>query len=652
LATYELAFTGRHATLLASLAQTAHRTAAFVLVGPAWLQFQRSQRHCKEGGGARHLLSTSRVLPKTTHQQTTTEAIMTPFLSSQKRCAKHRYPAPLCRRGFEALEARLALSTSYLVHDLVSDQPGFAPITDPSLVNAWGIAIGPVTMWVSSNEKDLSTVYTGDVNGSPFAKNSLEVNIPGGAPTGQVFNTTTSDFVVTDGTNSAKALFIFASESGAVTGWAPTVPPPPPSHDAQPAFQATDGAIYKGIALANDNVRNANFLYLTDFHNNKIDVLDSSFDETTLGGTFTDPNLPSGFAPFNIAAINGKLYVTYAKQDADAEDDVAGRGNGLIDVFTTDGMFEKRLVTRGPLNSPWGMVRAPSNFGDFSNDLLVGNFGDGRINAFNPTTGAFLGTLSSSRNRPLETEGLWGLAFGNGTTAGDTNTLYFAAGPDDESHGLLGKITANAAGTSPVSATLHDGVLTVLGSRGNDSIALSPLQSKINVFAGSQKIGSFDTSSINTIEVFGVRGNDTISVSSRIHITTLLDGGADNDLIFGGGGSNILLGGTGYDLLVGGLRRDILIGGDGHDKLLGDGADDILIGGSTVHDANPVALLQILGEWNSTDSFADRKSKLRNGTGGLPALNASTVIDDHLADLLIGGSGQDWRFDGVHDILA
>ena len=568
-----------------------------------------------------------------------------------KRCGGWRRAAGLRSRGIEVLETRMVLSTSYLVHDLVSDQPGVAPITDPNLVNAWGIAVGPATMWVSSNEKDLSTIYTGDVAGSPFAKNSLEVNIPGGAPSGQVFNSTSSDFVVTDGTNSAKALFIFASESGAVTGWAPTVPPPPPSHDAQPAFQATDDAIYKGIALANDSVRHANLLYLTDFHNNKIDVLDSTFHKTTLGGTFTDPNLPAGFAPFNIAAVNGKLYVTYAKQDADAEDDVAGAGNGFIDVFTTDGVFDHRLVSHGPLDSPWGMAVAPANFGDFSNDLLVGNFGDGRINAFNPSTGAFLGTLSSSKGHPLVTEGLWGLAFGNGTTAGDTNTLFFTAGPGDESHGLLGKITANAPGTSPVSATLHDGVLTVLGSRGDDNISVFPQHNKINVVAGLQQIGSFDANSINTIEIFAVGGNDSISVSPGIHVNTLLDGGAGNDLVFGGSGANILLGGPGNDMLISGLGRNILIGGTGHDTLVGGASDDILIGGSTAHDADPAALLQILGEWNSTDSFSTRVSKLQNGIGSLPILNDSTVTDDNVRDLLFGGPGHDWLFDGAHDIL-
>ena len=362
------------------------------------------------------------------------------------------------------------LSTSYLVHDLVSDQPGVAPITDPHLVNAWGIAVGPVTMWVSANGQNLSTVYTGDVAGSPFEKNSLEVNIPGGSPTGQVFNSTASDFVVSDGTHSGKALFIFASESGAVTGWNPAVPPPPPSTEAQTGFQATDGAVYKGVALAADN--GSNFLYLTDFHNNKIDVLDKNFHLTQLRGSFIDPNLPEGFAPFNIAAINGELYVTFAKQNSEAHDDVAGAGNGFIDVFTTDGAFDKRLASQGHLNSPWGLALAPATFGDFSNDLLVGNFGDGHINVFDATSGTFLGTLSSSPGHPVVTAGLWGLAFGNGSTAGDPSTL--STSPLDQTgklHGLIGKITAMRPGTSPVSATLHDGVLTIDGSRGNDNIS-------------------------------------------------------------------------------------------------------------------------------------------------------------------------------------
>lgn len=563
--------------------------------------------------------------------------------------ARNRSVAGTRPRSFEALEARLVLSTSYLAHDLVSDQPGVAPVTDPNLLNAWGIAVGPVTMWVSSNHHDLSTVYTGDVTGSPFVKNSLEVNIPGGAPTGQVFNTTASDFMVTDGTHTGKSLFIFASESGAVTGWAPAVPPPPPSHDAQPGFQATDGAIYKGIALAADN--GSNFLYLTDFHNGKIDVLDSQFQLTQLGGSFSDPNLPDGFAPFNIAAIDGKLYVTYAKQDADKEDDTAGAGNGFIDVFTTDGDLVQRLVSHGKLNSPWGMAVAPNNFGDFGGDLLVGNFGDGKINAYDSNTGAFRGTLSSSAGHPLVTEGLWGLAFGNGTTAGDTNTLYFTAGPDDESHGLIGKITANAPGTSPVSATLHDGVLTVLGGRGNDAISMLSVLNKIVVFGGSKKIGSFDAGAVDTIEVFGGRGNDTVSIASRIKITTLIDAGMGNDQLFAGGGPTVLVGSTGNDLLFAGSGRDVLIGGGGRDLVKSGGGGDIVIGGSTAHDSDPAALLQILEEWSSDDSFATRKDKLRTGDGGLPILDGTTVFDDGAIDILFARHGQNWVFQGVHDIL-
>ena len=570
-------------------------------------------------------------------------------LRSARRDSVGRFRNRLRSCQIESLEVRCVLSTSYLVHDLVSDQPGVAPITDPQLVNAWGIAVGPQTMWVSSNGKDLSAVYTGDVAGSPFVKNPLEVNIPVGEPTGQVFNNTASDFVVSDGTNTGQALFIFASESGVVSGWSPAVPPPAPSTAAQLGFEASDGAVYKGIALANDTANGQNFLYVADFHNNKIDVLNSSFALTSLGGSFVDPNLPSGFAPFNIAAINGQLYVSYAKQDSDQHDDVAGPGNGFIDVFSTDGDFVKRLVSQGQLNSPWGMVVAPSNFGDFSSDLLVGNFGDGRINAYNPTSGAFLGTLSSSKGHPLVTPGLWGLAFGNGTTAGNTNTLYFAAGPDDESHGLLGKITANAPGTNPVSVTLNNGTLSIDGSRGSDNIIVVTVGHRISVLAGFRQIGSFASASVNSIEVFGSTGNDFILVSPLIKTATLLDGGMGNDQIFGGGGPNILLGGPGNDTLVGGIHRDILIGGDGRDMLIGSAGDDIIIGGSTTYDSDPASLRQIMGEWNSNDSFAVRQDKLRNGTDGLPILDATTVTDDGVRDSIFGRPGHDWIFAGTRD---
>jgi len=562
----------------------------------------------------------------------------------------------------ESLEARQVLSTTYLVHDLVSDQPGVAPITDPNLVNAWGIAVGPVTMWVSSNGKDLSTVYTGDVNGSQFLKNPLEVNIPGGAPTGQVFNSTASDFVVSDGLgHSSQAVFIFASESGNISGWAPNVPPSPPgqppspSTQAQLGFHATDGAIYKGLALAADGT--ANFLYAADFHNNKIDVLDSSFHLVpagTLGGSFTDPHLPAGFAPFNVAEINGQLYVSYAKQDnpADAEDDMAGPGNGVIDVYTNDGVFVKRLVSNGAgskLNSPWGMVVAPATFGDFGGDLLVGNFGDGRIHAYNADTGAFLGTLTGFKNRPVVVDGLWGLAFGNGTTAGDANTLYFAAGPDDEAHGLLGKITANPAGTAPVKAALSGDVVTITGGPDADNIHVRLKQSTNQIIVQDEGVvvGTFDAAAVGTIEIMGLAGNDHIVVGPNIDATVVADGGAGNDKITGTNNRpNILLGGPGNDMLFGGHERDILIGGDGKDQVNGFQGADILIGGSTASDADTEALLQILDEWNSSDSFNTRVMKLSSGS---PKLDSTTVLEDNLVDHLVGGPGQDWFFAGVGD---
>jgi uncharacterized protein (TIGR03118 family) len=376
----------------------------------------------------------------------------------------------------ELLEGRL-VPTAYVTTNLVSDQPGVAPMTDPTLVNAWGIAVGPRSFWVSANGTDLSEVYVGDVAGSPLIA-PFKVAIPGGAPTGQVANLT-NDFVVSDGNTSGPAAFIFASESGAVTGWNPTVPAG--SRVAQPAFQADDGAIYKGIALANNG--SGNFLYLADFHNGKIDVLDSQYDLAHLAGDFTDPHMKPGFAPFNVAAIGNKLYVTYAKQDADAEDDVTGKGLGFVNVFDLNGNFLNRFVNRGRLNAPWAVVQAPpSNFGQFSGDILIGNFGDGRINAYDPVTREFQGVLSSRPGRPIEIDGLWGLAFGNGSTAGDANALYFAAGPDDETHGLFGSIrvapdaTSTGGSTSGFAGVAGDGLGSRVGGT-TQSPAVRPLLS-------------------------------------------------------------------------------------------------------------------------------------------------------------------------------
>jgi Ca2+-binding RTX toxin-like protein len=296
------------------------------------------------------------------------------------------------------------------------------------------------------------------------------------------------------------------------------------------------------------------------------------------------------------------------------------------------------------------MVQATANLGDFSNDLLVGNFGDGRINVYNPSSGQFLGTLKTN-GQPITIDGLWGLAFGNGHTAGDTNTLYYAAGPNGEADGLFGKITANAPGTSAVSAVLIGHELNITGGRDRDDIQVRlGAHRRIIVEAGNKQIGSFDAASVNLIHVQGFAGNDSIQVSPAIKIKTILDGGAGNDSVRAGGGPGVVLGGSGDDSLFGGPGRELLIGGTGKDTLHGNAGSDILIGGETTHDGSTADLLAILAEWNSSDSYATRIDKLTNGTGGLPALNSTTVIDDGVTDHLFGGPGQDWFFKGAHDI--
>jgi uncharacterized protein (TIGR03118 family) len=250
---------------------------------------------------------------------------------------------------------------------------------------------------------------------------------------------------VNNGVGSPSAApFIFASEDGTISAFkgAPivTVVPNPQA--------AAHGAIYKGLAI--DSATAGQLLYATDFHNGKVDVFDTSFQLVTLSGNFTDPNLPAGFAPFGIQNIGGTLYVTYALQDEDAEDDVAGPGNGFVDAYDLNGNLIQRVASAGELNSPWGLALAPEGFGRFSGDLLVGNFGDGRIHAFDPTTltsdGEFeaVGLLHSAAGRPIQIDGLWALQFGHGTNAvganGLTTTLFFTAGPSDEDHGLFGSI--------------------------------------------------------------------------------------------------------------------------------------------------------------------------------------------------------------------
>ncbi len=340
----------------------------------------------------------------------------------------------------------------YLVHNLVSDLPDTADFQDKNLVNPWGIAAsatGP--FWIGNNGSSTSTVYS--TNGTP---STLIVTIPtpttpdGGAVTGVISNATTA-FNVTSGGKTKNASFIFCTEDGTISGWSPTV-------NATAAIIAVDlstsGAVFKGcvaqtgIASAAGASAVISLLYVTDFHNGKVDVFDGNFNPVVSATAFVDPQIPAGFAPFGIANFGGNIYVTYAKQDADKHDDVAGTGNGYVDVFDGSGTLLKRLISGGPLNSPWGMAMAPATFGPFGGALLVGNFGGGTISVFDPANGTMLGTLQDNTGHNIPIPGLWALFFGNGGKGGDPATLYFTAGIPGpygealESHGLFGSIQA------------------------------------------------------------------------------------------------------------------------------------------------------------------------------------------------------------------
>jgi len=322
----------------------------------------------------------------------------------------------------------------YTQDNLVSDQAGKADIRDRDLVNAWGLAFGPSTPgWVADNGTDVSTLYTGDINGTPVAKFPLTVSIPGGAPTGTVWNDTDS-FVVKSGGQSAPANFLFSSEAGKITAWSQSVPP---MSKAQTVARVR-GAIFKGLAIA-DSAKGPR-IYATDFHKGKVDVWDGNFSRVRKRGAFRDPKLPDSFAPFGIEEVNGDIVVTYAKQDRKAEDDVPGPGEGFVDIYSKGGKLLDRFASRGPLNAPWGIAKAPKGFGGASGDLLIGNFGDGWINAFKPKSGKFVGSFQDAQGRKLAIDGLWALKFGNGMI-GTRKTLLFTAGPEDESHGLFGDLT-------------------------------------------------------------------------------------------------------------------------------------------------------------------------------------------------------------------
>jgi uncharacterized protein (TIGR03118 family) len=360
------------------------------------------------------------------------------FLSlfRKKRAAPDR--RRLYRPVLEGLEDRCLLSGGFGQVNLASDVPGLARVTDPNLVNPWGMAFSPTgPFWFADAGSGVSDLLDG--RGRPVP---LVVAVPpatrwGSTPTGTVFNGG-AGFAVSEHGVSAPSRFLFATQQGTIAGWTGVVDP---TRALLAVDNSSSGAEYTGLALAADAAGHS-FLYAADFSRGTIDVFDQGFRPVVRPGAFQDPNLPGGYAPFNIQNINDLLFVTYAQRDTNGRDDVTGAGHGFIDVYNTDGSLVGRFASQGALDSPWGLALAPAGFGPFGGALLVGNNGDGRINAYDPRSGAFLGQLANRNGVPIAIPNLWSLTFGNGHAGGDAQTLFFAAGLDNDEHGLFGAIQA------------------------------------------------------------------------------------------------------------------------------------------------------------------------------------------------------------------
>ncbi len=322
------------------------------------------------------------------------------------------------------LAASCFANAQYGVHKLVSDGYTWAPQIDKNLVNPWGISeSGASPFWVSNNGTGTSSLYNSTGGIIP-----LVVTVPG-SPTGQVFNGS-KDFVVSSGGQSAASRFIFASEDGTISGWNFGV-----SATNASVIISRPNAVYKGLGIG--AVAGKNYLYAANFSAGTVDMFDGT---NSYVGSFTDSTVPAGYVPFNVQNLGGTLYVTYALSSG-GHDETHGPGLGLVDKFDQSGNFLGRVGTGGPLDAPWGVAIAPSTFGQFRGDLLVGNFGDGTINAYDLLTNTYMGTLADKMNNPLVIDGLWGLQFGNGVKGGHLGDFYFTAGAQREAHGLFGEIS-------------------------------------------------------------------------------------------------------------------------------------------------------------------------------------------------------------------
>jgi len=357
------------------------------------------------------------------------------------------------------IRANVAIDSGYKQTNLISDIPGNAQITDPNLVNSWGLARSQRGQWfVADNGMGIATTYKG--NGK-IRILPLKITIPAidgnsaSSPTGIVFNSGNDfnignvavvypmgnvandhiDSNIGNVANNVPAEYIFVTEDGTISGWNRKVDP----NNAIQKVDNSPGAVYKGVTIAKNG--DQNLLYVANFRGGSVDVFDTNFGNANMAvDSFKDDNIPAGFAPFNVQNINGKIYVSYAQQDDAKHDNLDGPGLGYVDVFNPDGTLDKRLEHGSWMNAPWGITMAPNNFGKASNKILIGNFGSGNIAAFDPLTGEFKGLLADSKGL-ITIDGLWGIKFGNGGLAGPKNTLFFTAGIDGEAHGLFGTIT-------------------------------------------------------------------------------------------------------------------------------------------------------------------------------------------------------------------
>ena len=367
----------------------------------------------------------------------------------------------------------LDANDAYLVHNLVSDIPDLADFTDPNLLGAWGISESPASpFWIADAGSGFSTLY--GTSGSPVAlvvkiapSKASGTGAPG-IPTGTVWNLSTGGFEIASGKATP---FLFATLDGTIQGWSSAVDA---THSKIMVDNSAAGASYFGLAMATDPVSSNSYLYAANFSAGTVDVFDSNYNQLALPGSFRDPSIPAGYAPFNVQNLGGKLYVAFARRNATQSFSMSGPGLGYVDVFATNGVMIQQLIAKGPLNAPWGLAIAPTGFGDYAGDLLVGNFGDGTINVFNPTTGAFIAQLNDPIGAPITIPNLWALQPGNGGSGGEKAAVYFTAGipgPDNGNHGLFGRlhagpqIAANGIvnGANPLGAIAPNTWISVMG---------------------------------------------------------------------------------------------------------------------------------------------------------------------------------------------